>query len=442
MMATVTALIVACVAGATPDAFQAEVSAQTTGRSIVTGPDRTTAVELAPRVALGASSSEGDLRLAAAYDPVLVQAQDPQGIVQLLHRGMLRAEVQANKAWRFTTSVDGSYGTSDPMFALRAQPAGSFNVVPTNVPLKTTSGGLELAMEGQLDPRTTTRSAVAVFGSGGADEVARAQFPFLYGVRGETGVVWKATRRDDLSGRLTGTGASITPDGRAVFGIASGTWRHEFERTVAAWAGAGAGASWSRPRGRPTETSPAFSAEVGLVHSPRARTPAVEVEPRAPYAPEGSAAAARSEPRPSKADEATAVAPVQEQQLATVLVPVERGIDRLSEEIVARVTPSVDRSTGAVGEQLEATALGQWRASESLSLSARATGGVLLLPSAGSPLIGHVELRATWAVARGSSIAWGLAGNWQRSTTSAPDAPPSLADYGVFLAVSYGIGKR
>jgi hypothetical protein len=440
MMATVTALVTACLVGAASDVFQAEVGAQAGARSIVTGTDRTVDVELVPRIALGVSTSDGNVRLATAYDPLLLQTEDPQGVVQLLHQGMFRADVQASKAWRFTTSLDGSYGTSDPMFALRGGPVGIFNVVPTNIPLKTASGDLDLTLEGQLGPRTSTRSAAAVFGSGGADQAARSVFPALFGVQAETALVWKATRRDDLSGKLFGTGMSITPDGRAAFGIASGSWRHQVNRTYAVWAGAGAGVSWSRPRGLSSETGPTFSAEVGLAHAPRPREPAAEAEPRPPYAPEGSAAAPRNEPRPTKADEKQAEEPVQEQELGGEPVPAERAIDRLSEEIVARVTPSVDRSSGAIGEEVEATALGQWRVSESLSLTARATGGVLLLQSDGSPLIGHVELRATWTFASESSIAWGLAGDWQRATINGPGSPPSLAEYGAFVAVAYGIG--
>jgi hypothetical protein len=443
MTAILPALVAASLLGAAPVELQLELGAQTAARSVVTGTVRTAAVEVVPRIALGASSRDGDLRFTAAYDPAILQADDGRGVWQVLHRGLLRAEVQASETWRLTTSVSGSYGTSDPLFTLRAQP-GTFSLIPTNLPLQTASGEVALALDGRHGERTSTRSVLVAFGSGGADATARADFPAMLGVRGETGVGWKASRRDLLSARLSGTAMTITPDGRAAFGIATGTWRRDLARNVAAWAGAGGGASWSLPRGGVARTAPAFSAELGVSHSPRARVAAERppLEPRPPYAAEGSAATPRNEPRPLREDETVEPPPEAGEPLPEVLIPAERAIDRLSEELVARVTPSVDRSSGAVGEQAEATLLGQWRASESWTLSAGATGGVLLLESAGTPLIGHVELKAAWAFARSASIAWGLAGSWQRPTSDAAGAPPFLGEYGAFLAVSWGIGKR
>ena len=157
-----------------------------------------------------------------------------------------------------------------------------------------------------------------------------------------TGSLWKATRRDDLTGRLGARqGCRRSPGDRAACGMASGTWRRRWMEQLVLRCqdlAPGAGASWSRPRiGLHRSNRADLFCRIGLSGTPREpASQQARIQPPAPRVAGGlRRSQLRDEPRPEQGRRGgRTIAAVHEQPLEeTWSLPVERSIDRLSEEI-------------------------------------------------------------------------------------------------------------
>lgn len=337
-----------------------------------------------------------DLRLSGTYAPRLrFPDLTRQRELAVLHAAELRATTRPDAAWRLSAMARGELGTTD-LLTESHQVGGELQTITTTSLLRyqAARGGLTLA--GKLDPRTTLTLGGGAYVEGGDGPKAEAAAPIQRGVHAEAGLGWIATRLDRLGLRLAALGARLERGPTSGFVTLDASWRRRFTRTVDGWLGAGAAGTYEDPPRGVVERRLLPSGEIGVSHTPPA--------PQATSGEEG--APTRETPAP-----------------------------RISSLAVIRLSPVIDRATGAVNPQVEANLRALWPVTPRWSLGASAMGAVVR-QSAGDSRLGRLDAQVTWAASSWAHLGAGVYGSTQRATSS---ALPSFDEGGVYLSVDLAV---
>lgn len=345
------------------------------------GAERLTTAEVSviPRIGIELTGPDG--ALGAQYLPTL-RAPDVLTSLEpdVLHVAELRGRLRLAPVWTLTTVAGGERGRTDLLAESRRRPTTP-EAIPTTAVLRYASARVELAVEGTLDPRTSLRLTAGGFAGGGDDQASRLIMPIERRVQAGAGVEWSATRRDTLALQLSGLGAEVANRRDAALGSLTVGWRRALERNVEARIRAGALGSWSAAPGEHTHRALLPTGEVGVTHtSERHHT---------------------------------------------------------SEDLSVRLGAAVDRITGAVEQQVEATASSRWAPVPGWSFGAR-LGAARGRQGPARSDRGAFELRADWAISAQLTAALGLYGSWQ---DAAPPLP-SFKEGGAFLSLALDLPRH
>jgi hypothetical protein len=381
--------------------LQLETGVYLEGRGRILSPrdgpdDRIAESVVVPRLALGWIGP--DLRVGASYAPRL-RAPDLLGSADLviLHAADLRAGIRLAPAWQLSATARGERGTTDLITESR-QAGTDIQTITTTARLRYQAARGDLRLAGRVDPRTTLSVVAGAFVEGGAGAASEAMLPIQRGLRGEAGLSWAATRLDRVGLRLSALGARLDRGPTSALATVETTWRRRLARELDAWIFAGATGAYEDPRGLTANRSVFSSAEIGIAHTPPA-----------PQATSGEEGAPRREtPAPRIASQAT-----------------------------VRLSPSIDRATGAVDPQLEGTLRAQWPVTPRWSLGAGAVAAVVR-QAPGDSRRGRLEAQVAWAMNPKVRFGTGVYGSWQRGSTP---ALPSFSEGGVYLSVDLDAPK-
>lgn len=324
-----------------------------------------------------------DFRLASSYAPRL-RAPDltRQTDLTVLHAAELGLTTRPDAAWRFHAIARGERGTTDLLTESR-QVGSELQTITTTSRLRyrAARGGLGLA--GRLDPRTALTIAAGAFIEGGEGARAEIISPLQRGVSAGAGLSWTASRLDRLGLRLSAQGTRLDRGPTSGVLTLDASWNRRFTRTVAGWVGGGATGAYEDPRDDVADRRLLPTAELGVSHSP-------------------------PPPQPTTGEEGAAAR--------------EAPSLRISSQAVVKLSPVIDRATGTVDPQVEATLRAQWPVNPRWSLGANAIGAVVR-QSAGDSRRGRLEARATWAASTRVHLGAGVYGSLQRAAT------PLLPDF-------------
>jgi hypothetical protein len=359
--------------------------------STVAGPDeRTLEATAVPR--LGVEWFQPELRLDLGYAPRLRMPDlTRQADVTVLHALALGLATRIDRPWRFTASARGERGTTDLLTESR-QAGAELQTITTTSRLRYRAARVDLGAAGRLDRRTELTLSAGAFAEGGEGARDEALHPLERGVRGEAGLSWIATRLDTLGLRLTALAARLERGPDSGVATLDASWRRRFTKTLAGWAGAGAAATYEDLRGAPVDRRLLPTGELGVSHTP----------PPPPATSEEEGAPRRETP-----------------------------VFRVSSEAKLVLSPVIDRATGAVDQQLEATLRALWPFMPRWTLGASAVGGVVRQPE-GDARRGRLEAQATWAARAWARLGAGIYGSAQRSR--AP-ALPSFDEGGIYVSL-------
>ena len=326
------------------------------------------------------------------------------------------------------------------MFALRASSVG-VSTSSANVPLKSASGNLELALEGSSKSEHQRHQRWLMLGYRRRRHRHEGHLPGLVRTQGETGFGLEGDpTRSEPAGRLDATGMSITPDGQAAFGShrEHGGVRIESHRMRSGWRRRRA--SWSRPRQRlRRRQGRCLRRGRARARCPRARRPGGQVSPAHRRPRRAPAVAAPRRAAAEQGRRGGGGTPVHEQPLGRRHSRERRrptlGGDRGSRHALPRPFDRFHRrgsgGDGAGSVARVGVALAPRERPVACSCSVRRV-----------PLIGRVGCRPPGIWLRRSSFAWGLADDSQRATHQrSPMHQPSLAESRIFVAVACGIGR-
>jgi hypothetical protein len=224
-------------------------------------------------------------------------------------------------------------------------------------------------------------TSVGWFIGGGEDAASRALAPVERGVRAEGMLSWSATRRDRLVGHLDAIGAELLDRTTAIAAI-TGTWRRRFTPQVEGRMGGGAlvGVMRDPASGERREIAPA--AELGLANTDARR--------------------------------------------------------ELFEDVAVRLGATIDRATGEVARQLEATAIAGWAFARRWTLSGRGGATWSWVPSGDVARV-SLATQLGWAALEHVTLGGGVYADWQH--TASP-ALPSFYEGGVFVSASAATAGR
>jgi hypothetical protein len=350
-----------------------------TRTTLASGAPTTTAAEATVEPRVGAALAGPDLGVAVGYRPIL-RAPDllTRDHFDVLHAADVRAQLRLDPIWQLTALAAGARGRTDLLSESRRAPADIETITTRQVVLyRSTSADLRL--EGAPDPRTRIAASAGWFAGGGEDAASRALIPVERRVRGEGMLSWNATRRDRLVGRVDATGVEILDRKTAIAGI-TGTWRRQLTPQVEARMGGGAiGAVARDPAGADRrELFP--SAELGI---------------------------ANADPRRA-----------------------------LTEEFALRLGATIDRATGELAPQLEATATAGWAFARRWTLSGRGGATRSWLPSGDVSRV-SIATHLGWVALEDVTLGGGVYADWQRTATP---GVPSFYEGGVFVSASAAAG--
>ncbi len=359
------------------------------------GPEeRTIEVGAVPRIA--AEWIHPDFRLTGAYAPRLrVPDLTRRADLIVLHAADIGLTTRPDAAWRLHATARGELGTTD-LLTESHQVGSELQTITTTSRLRyrAARGGLGLA--GHLDPRTTLTLAAGAFVEGGDGPRAEVLSPLQRGVTAGAGLSWTASRLDRLGLQLSALGTRLDRGPTSGTLTLDASWNRRFTRTVAGWAGAGVTGTYEDPRGGVADRRLLPTAELGVSHTPP--------PPESTSGEEGA---------PGR----------------------EAPSLRISSQAVVRLSPVIDRATGAVDQQVEATLRAQWPITPRWSLGANAVGAVVQ-QSDGDSRRGRLEAQVTWAASTWAHLGAGVYGSVQRATT------PLLPDFdegGVYLSVDLAV---
>jgi hypothetical protein len=381
------ALLVAvlCLVGAADDRVQLELRLDGEARtqSVATRDTRPRtrgSAEAIPNVALALGGP--GLRLSLAYHPLL-STPDLFGGADLavLHRLDARAETRVDRTWRAAALAAGSYGESDPVTDLWREVARLSQPIPTTATFRRFSAQGGLGVSAATSRRTTATLEARGFASGGTDAASRVLLPVQRGVSLDGALTWSASRRDSLALQLAATAARLAEaTATSAVAVVFGTWHHRLARPLDSWAGLGVATTVEdRPGDVRRTVRPA--AELGVAHT------------------------------------------------------LERA--GLSERLVLRAEPSIDRFSNSVDERLAASGSVDWAASRRWSLGARARAERVL--ASAPTTLGGLEVRGGWRATERASLSAGFWGQWQHLERS---ELPSFFEGGTFLGFSVNGARR
>lgn len=352
--------------------------------------DRTVETVTSPRATL--HLAEPDLRITATYAPRLrtPDLQDRRRELVVLHDGELQVSIRPADAWRLAATARGQLGITDLLTESR-QAGATFETITTTRRLRYQAVRALLDLQGRLDRRAMLNATLGAFVEGGEGSASEAILPIQRGIDAGIGWAWTASRVDRLSVRVNATAAWLD------LGPASGvvtldtTWRRRLTRELEAWSGVGAAGGFADPRPGPVRRRAYPAAELGVAHTPLT-----------PAAPAGTDDRVR--PMPTY---------------------------RITTQAVLRLSPVIDRATGAVDPRLEGTLSAAWPVTPRWGLDARAVGAVLR-QTPGDTRNGRLDARAGWIIAPHVRIGGGLYATWQRGSTP---VIPSFTETGLLLGV-------
>lgn len=393
-MTTPVALLVASLALGAPGDLRLDAGLRLEGRartlSNEAGADDSPGDAVAvPRIAI--TQSGPDLRVGAAYAPRL-RAPDlgTRADLVFLHVAELRAQLRQGPSWVLTAEARGERGTTDLLTLSR--------VADTELETITTTGRLRYrALRGNVggewraSPRTTLTTRAGAFVEGGEGALAEAARPLRRGVRGDAGWSFRASRLDDLGLRVSALGTRLDGGPSSSVATLEASWRRRLARALQAWAGAGATSAYEDPEGPTSNRELLPSAELGFAHTPPPPLPS-----------ESEDAPARESPEP-----------------------------RISSRAALRLSPSIDRATGTVDQQLEGTARAEWPVRPRWALGAAATAAVVW-QEPGDTRRGRLEARVGWSMTPRVRLGLGVYGSVQRPSDP---ALPSFTEVGALASI-------
>lgn len=335
-----------------------------------------TTLDLMPRAGLLYDGPPVHVR--AAYAPRLrAPASAPARDVTTSHQVDLRAETDTGGLWEIGAGVSAVRGYTDPLSDLwLLVPSQSPSPTPTTEPQPFESLRTAIFVTNRFGRRTSATGNAAWSVSGGSDAPSRALLPIQRTVALGAALDRNATRRDTLRLSLDATATRTDPASDAAWGSASVAWRHDFTRAVQGMASAGGALTYEDAPQRIVRRSLTAVAEGGL----------------------------------SRRD------------------PNGRG----AQELAVRVKPAIDRLTGEVSEQLEATATVHRELAQRWWVSSSASGGAHWTP--GRSVFGLLDGRVSWAVAHGLAAQLGFLARWQREESG---DRPSFFEGATFVALAF-----
>lgn len=365
------------------------------GRGRVVSPHGGSADETLEALAMPHVAAEWilpDVRLAGSYAPRLRLPDLTRNTdLVVLHGAELRATTRPDAAWRLSAMARGERGTTD-LLTESHQAGTELQTITTTSRLRYQAARGGLGLTGKLDARTALTLGAGAFVEGGDGPRAEAISPIQRGVRAEAGLGWIATRLDRLGLHFAALGTRLERGPTSGVVSLDASWRRRFTRTVDGWLGAGAAGTYEDPRGGVAERRLLPSGELGVSHTPPAPQPTSGEE----------GAPARETPAP-----------------------------RISSQAVVRLYPIIDRATGAVDPEVEASLRASWPVTPRWTLGANAIGAILR-QSAGDSRLGRLEAQATWAANTWAHLGAGMYGSVQRATSP---ALPSFDEAGIYLSV-------
>jgi hypothetical protein len=336
-----------------------------------------------PHVALGVVS--GPSSISAAYGLRLtVRDVGPDHRYEAMNTGEVRAALAPNTMWRLEAFAIGGLGRTDLVTVNRnARDASATTTVATTQPIDLRSLRSGLGVRLTPDTRNEWRASIGGSLSEGTDAPSRVALPLEREATADLGYGHGVTPRDWLTLGLSTYAGEVPAEG-TTSGIATATtgWRHNATPTLVLRGSAGAVEFFT--------SVPGGSNAGGRVVSRHLR-PAAEL---------GLTSKGESEP--------------------------------VSVEIDGRLGASSDRLTGVASQDFQAAALLGWRASQAVGFRARATGAVAWPPT-GTTRRGGVDLGATVAFLRRTSLEVSAYGAWQRS--SDPNVP-TFREYGFIVGLA------
>lgn len=342
-----------------------------------------------PRIAF--TQSGPDLSVSAAYAPRLRAPDLGAGTdFVFLHVATLEAELRSGPSWRLSARANGERGTTDLLTESRV-PDSELQTITTTGRLRYQALRGDLGLEWRVAPRTTLTTTAGAFIEGGEGAEAEAQRPLQRGVRADAGWGFRASRLDDLGLRLSALGTRLDRGPTSAVATLEASWRRRLSRAFQGWIGAGATGAYEDPRGSIANREVLPTAELGVAHTPPP-----------PATSEGEDAPARERPAP-----------------------------RVSTRAALRLSPSIDRATGAVDQQLEGTLRVGWPMTSRWSLGAGATAAVVW-QEPGDTRRGRLDAQVTWAMNPLARFGVGAYGSVQRPPTP---ALPSYTEGGAYLTV-------
>jgi hypothetical protein len=355
--------------------------------------------ELDPRG--GVTWTAPRLELGGSYQPRLF-VQEGAGGLQALHRASARAAWQWSGRWGLFAGLEGSYGVNDFLgtssgaatSSAGGQPSGGgtgggaggaggatppVQPIPGATTLRYRSGEATLGVGGLLVPRHRFEASVSAFASGGADATARLSLPQQQGLR--LGVTLRHslspvnTLESGLAAGLTSFGAGVSD----AYVFATETWRHVLAGGGHFRLGAGPGLM--------------VHAEPGS----RKQTPGVGGE--ASFG--------------------------------------DRWLRVLLFDVSLRVSPIVDRVSGALYQRADASAALGWEPATGWFVGVQGTGGVVVQGAQLGDQIVTGDLRASWSPSR----RW-IAGLGVRTFSQIPHEPLARATRETSAYLSLGFSDR
>ena len=251
-----------------------------TGHPTSDVPTAQTEVEIDPFFAVRFPVGPGGVSL--AYDPriFIVGSYTPTSSVYYLHRGRLLLDTQAPRE-RYFVTVDGAYGKNDflplstvlpPTSSGGLPPAQQPGTTPTTQPTPTptpangrlpdvrfvevanleATAGLVYA----VSPRVSWLASAGYLWSGGANATAQQTLPLQKGPFGSTGPIWSLSPGDTLAALLHGYHARFSNGPKSTGFDLTGTWTHQWSRSVQTDLIGGAAVFSSSLPGQPTTIDP------------------------------------------------------------------------------------------------------------------------------------------------------------------------------------------
>ncbi|MCM2333909.1 MAG: hypothetical protein NDI82_08160 [Anaeromyxobacteraceae bacterium] len=372
--------VLALVAGGVE--IEAEIQAEGRARSL--GGDgvsssRELELRAAPRLALAATWPEG--RLGASWAARLVgPALGDGGGIDPWQELLLEGRRRAAPGLELHATGGGALGTSSPL--TEAGTGGTTDPVPTGGRLRHFEVRCGAGLDARPTPATTLAATLGWTRSGGADRASRAVLPLVSDLHLDAAVTWRAGRLDELSATLTAEDARFDDGPRAALALLSGRWRRLLEPGLSAWLGGGGGLVLTEGLVVPDRHREALQGEAGL----------------------------------------------------------ELTLPRLSltQQLLARASPAVDRLAGTVDTRFEGEYLGRLGELPGWRLTGRAV--VALTERAeGTDRLALAELRLERALARSLS-AW--AGGYVNRQQTTDPARPSLVEWGALLGLTWRLPGR